>query len=82
LKLCLDSILPVLVHIVNYSLETGTFPTIWKMSRIRPIAKVKNPSLCKDFRPVSVLCVLSKVVEKIGHGQIVKSSAVWFCERT
>jgi len=72
LKLCIDSILPVLEHIVNFSLERGVFPTMWKMSRVKPIAKIKKPKECKDLRPVSILCVLSKMVEKIVHGQIIE----------
>jgi hypothetical protein len=69
LMLCLDSILPVLEHIFNFSLQSGTFPSIWKMANVKPIPKVASPLHCKDFRPVSILCVLAKAFEKIVHTQ-------------
>ena len=37
---------------------------------IRPVPKVKNPACCKDYRPVSILCLLSKVFEKLVHEQV------------
>jgi hypothetical protein len=64
IKLCLPVILPVIEHILNYSLQNGVFPELWKKANIVPIPKVKQPKECKDYRPVSILCVLSKVLEK------------------
>ncbi|KAJ1526320.1 hypothetical protein ONE63_009469 [Megalurothrips usitatus] len=69
-KLCLPLILPVLVHIFNYSLQNGCFPELWKMGNIRPVPKVKHPEKCHDFRPVSILCLLSKALEKLVHLQV------------
>jgi len=40
------------------------------MANILPIPKVPNPFECKDFRPVSILCFLSKVLEKFVHEQM------------
>lgn len=72
INLCLPIILPVIEHIFNYSLQNGVFPDQWKMSNILPIPKVKEPNECKDYRPVSILCVLAKVLEKIVHKQVVE----------
>jgi hypothetical protein len=69
-KICLPLILPVLEHIFNFSMQNGKFPKFWKMSNIRPVAKIKNPSSCKDYRPVSILCLLAKVLEKLVHVQV------------
>lgn len=69
-KICLPIILPILEHVLNYSLQNSWFPDLWKMGNIRPIPKVKNPSTCKDYRPVSILCFLSKVLEKLVHAQV------------
>lgn len=70
LKYCIHSVLPVLEHIINFSLQNGTFPDLWKKANIIPIPKVKQPQTCKDLRPVSILCVLSKVIEKLVHSQV------------
>lgn len=69
-KLCLPLILPVLEHIFNFSLQNSCFPELWKMGNVRPIPKVKNPETCQDYRPVSILCLLSKVLEKLVHKQV------------
>lgn len=70
LKLVLDWLLPAIEHIFNFCLQSSVFPKIWKMSNIKPIPKCKNPTECKDFRPVSILCVLPKALEKLVHEQI------------
>lgn len=70
IKLCLPALLPVLDHIFNYSLQNGCFPSVWKMANILPIPKVKNPSEPKDYRPVSILCVMGKALEKVVHKQV------------
>ncbi|KAK3912816.1 LINE-1 retrotransposable element ORF2 protein, partial [Frankliniella fusca] len=70
LRLCLPALLPVLDHIFNFSLQNGLFPSMWKLANIIPIPKIKNPVECKDYRPVSILCVLGKILEKIVHAQV------------
>lgn len=44
---------------------SSVFPSPWKMSYITPVPKIKNPSVPSDFRPISLLCVLSKILERI-----------------
>jgi Reverse transcriptase (RNA-dependent DNA polymerase) len=46
-------------------------PTAWKRSKIVPVAKVKDPSWLKDYRPISILLALLKVLENIMMNQIV-----------
>jgi hypothetical protein len=53
-----------LVHLFNLSLRTGTFPTNLKTSRTVPIFKSGNPTLCDNYRPISLLSALSKILEK------------------
>jgi len=69
-KMCLPALLPVFDHLFNFSLQNGCFPSIWKQANIIPIPKVKDPKVCKDYRPVSILCLLGKVLEKIVHIQV------------
>ena len=66
LKQNIDIILPVITSIVNESLSSGTFPTALKVAIVSPI--IKKASLDKDnlknYRPVSNLAFVSKVIEK------------------
>ena len=50
--------------IFNLSLDTRTFPSVFKCAHVCPIPKSTTPSL-SDFRPISLLSPLSKVFEKI-----------------
>ena len=60
-------IVPILQHIVNLCLTTGDFPISCKSSIIIPL--IKKPGLdremLKNYRPVSNLSFLSKVIEKV-----------------
>ena len=49
----------------NLSLNTSTVPRIWKEAVIHPIPKISRPLLASDLRPISVLPILSRVLEKI-----------------
>lgn len=70
ISLCLPALLPVLDHLFNYCLQNSVFPSMWKCANIIPIPKIKTPLEPKDFRPVSLLCVLGKALEKIVHAQV------------
>ena len=67
LKSCIDELLPVLTKIINSSLDSAYVPKSFKRSRIRPL--IKKPSLdqntLKNYRPVSNLPFISKVLEKV-----------------
>lgn len=70
IKLALPCIMPVIHHIFSYSLATGTCPRIWNRAIVCPIAKTKTPTCANDYRPVSLLCALSKPFEKIVASQM------------
>ena len=53
-----------LTFIINNLIEESKFPDQWKIARISPIPKVNNPTELKDYRPISILPILSKVYEK------------------
>ena len=71
IKSLLSRISTVLVHIVNVSFEHGIFPENWKKAVITPIPKVSIPLSPSDFRPISLLPALSKIIEKLANIQIV-----------
>ena len=53
-----------LCRIVNLSLVSGSFPTIFKIARITPIHKKGSKSSLKNYRPIASLSFLSKVFER------------------
>jgi hypothetical protein len=60
-----------LAHIFNLSLTTGVFPSKLKTSRIVPIYKAGDPELCDNYRPISLLSSLSKILEKMVSIQLI-----------
>ena len=71
LKLCIDDITSRICHIINASIAKNIFPNQWKISRISPIPKIKSPKEPSDFRPISILPILSKVYERLIMNQMV-----------
>ena len=67
LKLCLDSLLPVITHIVNLSLTTSDVSPQLKLALIIPLIKkaLLDPEVFKNFRPVSNLTYISKLIERV-----------------
>ena len=65
LKLIKPEIVPAVTHIINLSIQTSTFPTGWKYSKIVPLYKKEDPMNPKNYRPVALIPVVSKVLERI-----------------
>ena len=68
----LDELLPTITHIMNLSLASGDFPSTFKTAVVRPLLKKSNldRNNLKNYRPVSNLSFLSKILEKIVLAQI------------
>ena len=64
LKECADVIAPSVCYLFNKSLCIGVFPSQWKLAHVMPIHKKGNKEFISNYRPVSLLCVLSKVLER------------------
>ena len=64
IKLCDESLLKPLMNIFQFSLATGKFPNDWKKGNIVPIHKKGDKSIVKNYRPVSLLPIFSKLFEK------------------
>ena len=54
-----------LTHIINNCIEKERFPKLWKTARVCAIPKVSSPASNSDYRPISILPILSKVFERI-----------------
>ena len=55
---------PPLTHVIALSFDTCTVPSKWKKANIIPIPKKANPTL-DDLRPLSMLPIFTKILEKI-----------------
>jgi len=51
-------------------MTTGEFPDSWKIAHIIPVPKVHSPSSSSEYRPISVLPVLSKLFEKVLYHRV------------
>ena len=56
---------PMLCTLFNESISTGTVPNSWKVSLITPVPKHGEPSDPSNYRPISLLPIVSKVLERI-----------------
>ena len=65
LKKCIHIISGHLSGFFNNFIMSGRFPDILKVSKITPVYKKGNPQLLDNYRPVSVIPILSKIFEKI-----------------
>ena len=65
LKLYLNELLSIITKLVNLSLKQGVFPSKWKRAMVRPLIKKIGIELeFTNYRPVSNLSFLSKLIEK------------------
>ena len=65
IKLCGKSIAFPLKLLFQSSLEKGIFPVDWKKSNIVPAHKKENRNLIKNYRPISLLLIFSKIYERL-----------------
>lgn len=77
-----DGLHPILISKCAYSLtfpisflfdrsvKEGVMPKIWKTAFVTPIHKKGSKREIINYRPISKLCVLAKVLEKVIHQQV------------
>ena len=72
LKNCEPELSYILAEVFNKYLKESCFPDCWKVSSLVPVFKnVREKSTAKNFRPVSLLSVVSKVFQKLVNNRIV-----------
>ena len=65
-----EGICKPLAMIFNASFRHGIFPDIWKLARVTPIFKSGSRCDANNCRPISVICVLSRILDRIVHDQM------------
>lgn len=64
LKLSANILTPSLTFIVNKSIVSGAFPSSWKEAKVKPLFKSGDKTDINNYRPISILPTVSKLIEK------------------
>jgi retron-type reverse transcriptase len=70
-----SAMLPIsnaLASIINKSIETCSFPSGWKVAKVLPIFKKGDHKDPTNYRPISILPTLSKIVERAVYIQVME----------
>ena len=67
LMLIPDLIIIPLAHIINMSFNTGAYPELLKIVKVIPIHEGSSTQEVNNFRPISLLSIFDKTMEKIMH---------------
>ena len=59
-----------LAKLFNRSIEENIFPAIWKKANVTPVFKKGEKHLCGNYRPISLLSCVGKLMERCVHGHI------------
>ena len=78
IKLIQSCIKRPLAHICNRSFMTGIFPSELKIANVVPIFKSGDDMVFSNYRPVSVLHVLSKILERLMYNRLILYIKPWF----
>ena len=59
-----------LCDLFTFSLLSGKVPDIWKITNATPIHKKNDPNDVSNYRPISLLSTIGKVIEKLVHKHV------------
>ena len=72
IKSSFNELVVPIFHIFKLSLKTGCFPDKLKIAKITPLFKSGETDLLNNYRPISVLPVFSKILERIMYNRVYK----------
>ena len=72
LKHCAIALYQPFYHLFSLSLSQHYLPLEWRTHLIKPIYKSGDKSSVRNYRPISLLCIVSKVLEKVVYDNIVE----------
>ena len=70
LKTYSKSLSKALSELINLSFALGKFPIILKIAKVIPIPKKGNKRECDNYRPISLISNISKLLEKLVHERL------------
>lgn len=71
-----------LTFLLNWCLQSGDFPNVLKTAKVIPIYKRGDPSMPSNYRPISLLSVFSKILERILYRRIYNFMTKYNCIST
>jgi len=63
------AICPSITKLLKLSIWTGNFPEIWRCSKVAALFKTGDRTNASNYRPISILPTMSKILEKVIHSQ-------------
>jgi len=69
-KQCAKFIEGPLSHIYNMSLNSGMFPEMFKVARVKPLHKKGDTYNIENYTPISILPIFPKILEKIMYSRL------------
>ena len=70
IKIAAPAIADSVTHIFNQGIALSSFPDQWKVARVTPLYKSGKRNIPGNYRPISVLPAISKVMERILYNQL------------
>ena len=70
IKMAIPAIADSLTYIFNQAIALSSFPNEWKLARVVPLYKGGQRNIPGNYRPISVLPAISKVMERILYNQL------------
>ncbi len=70
LKVVANIIVVPLCRIINLSFINGVFPDVLKVAKVIPLHKGGSTLECNNFRPISLLSIFDKIIEKLMHKRL------------
>ena len=72
LKCISDSIAYPLAQVANLSFQQGIFPEELKIAAVTPLYKAKDPMMFNNYRPISLISVFAKILERLMYIRLLK----------
>ena len=70
LKDCSNELSGPLCYLINLTMINGTIPNEWKLAKAIPFFKYGDRTDPNNYRPKSILPILSKILERVVHSQL------------
>ena len=67
-----DSIAYLLAQVANLSFQQGIFHEELKIAAVTPLYKVKDPMMFNNYRPISLISVFAKILERLMYNRLLK----------
>ena len=67
-----ENFVDAITKLFNKCLENGTLPNVWKTAIVTALFKKGSKCEARNYRPISLTCILCKVFEKIIRNHILK----------